>query len=413
MTAETQDGLVGIGRRATKTLRSVAEFLVVAVCGGALAFTAIGFIISIVSFRFVGSRDFVVFWATGQVAAHHGNPYGGEALTRVVHAAGLPSGGSIMYMRNLPSALPLVYPLGFLGLWPASILWSLVLLGCLIISVHLLWQMHGRPANRRHWLGYFFGPALLCMIMGQTALFSLLGLVLFLRLHRSHPFLAGASLWLCMLKPQLFLPFGLVLIVWALISRSYSVLAGAVVAIAASCALALMMDQHVWTHYSQMMRSSGIESEYIPCVSFLLRKWISPGAFWIQDVPAALGCIWGLGYFWSRRKTWDWMKHGSLLMLVSLVAAPYSWIYDAGVAIPALLQGAYATRSRIMLAVLALLGALVEIALLGDALKPYAIYLWTLWTAPAWLVWYLLASEIGSARSLPEPAGGELVKIGD
>jgi hypothetical protein len=107
------------------------------------------------------------------------------------------------------------------------------------------------------------------------------------------------------------------------------------------------------------------------------------------------------------------MKHGSLLMLVSLVTAPYSWIYDAGVAIPALLQGAYATRSRIMLAVLALLSALVEIALLGDAVKPSAIYLWTLWTAPAWLVWYLLANAIASMRSQTERAGGELVEIGD
>jgi hypothetical protein len=400
-------------RTPAKILRFFAEFLVVAVCGGALAFTAIGFIISIVSFRFVGSRDFVVFWATGQLAAHHGNPYDGEALTRVVHAAGLPSGGSIMYMRNLPSALPLVYPLGFLGLWPASILWSILLLGCLTTSVYLLWQMHGQPMNRRHWLGYSFGPALLCMIMGQTTLFALLGLVLFLRLHRSRPFLAGASLWLCVLKPQLFLPFGVVLVVWVVISKSYRILAGAVVAIATSCVLVLLMDQHVWTQYSEMMSRSGIESEYIPCVSFLLRNWISPGAVWLQYVPAVLGCIWGIGYFWSRRKTWDWMKHGSSLMLVSLVTAPYSWIYDAGVAIPALLQGAYATRSRIMLAVLALLSALVEIALLGDALKPYAIYLWTLWTAPAWLVWYLLANAIASMRSQTERAGGELAGIGD
>ena len=50
----------------------------------------------------------------------------------------------------------------------------------------------------------------------------LLGLVLFLRLHRSSPFLAGVSLWLCLLKPHLFVPFGIVLIVWAIVTRSYS-----------------------------------------------------------------------------------------------------------------------------------------------------------------------------------------------
>jgi len=38
------------------------------------------------------------------------------------------------------------------------------------------------------------------------------------------------------------------------------------------------------------------------------------------------------------------MTDGSLLMLVSLLTAPYSWIYDDGLAIPALLRGAYLTR---------------------------------------------------------------------
>ena len=389
----------GQTRTLPKGLRVLAEFFVVAVCGLALAFTAIGFIISIVSRRFVGSRDFVVFWATGQQVAHHGNPYDGQAMMRVVHAAGLTGGDGTMFMRNLPSALPLVYPLGFLGLWPASILWSMMLFGCLAGSVHMLWEMHGHPRSRRHWLGYSFGPALLCMIMGQTTLFALLGLVLFLRLHRTQPFLAGVSLWLCALKPQLFLPFGVVLLAWAIVSRSYKILAGAVLAIAASCGLAFLMDPQVWVHYAQMMRSSGIEWEFIPCVSFLLRKWISRGTVWLQYVPGALGCVWGLAYFWPRRLTWDWMKHGSMLMLVSLVTAPYSWIYDAGVVIPALLQGAYATRSRIILAALALLSALVEFALLGDALKPSAIYLWTLWSAPAWLVWYLLATTSSAKRT--------------
>jgi len=49
-----------------------------------------------------------------------------------------------------------------------------------------------------------------------------------------------------------------------------------------------------------------------------------------------LGSVWALTYFWPRRQAWDWEKYGNLLVLVSLVAAPYSWIYDGGLAIPAL-----------------------------------------------------------------------------
>ena len=111
-------------------------------------------------------------------------------------------------MRNPPSALLLTLPLGFFGLRAGALLWSLFLLACLVLSVRMLWAMHGRPRNQLHWLGYTFAPALDCLMSGQMSLFVLLGLVLFLRLHRSRPFLAGASLWLCMLKPHLFLPFG-------------------------------------------------------------------------------------------------------------------------------------------------------------------------------------------------------------
>ena len=78
-------------------------------------------------------------------------------------------------------------------------------------------------------------------------------------------------------------------------------------------------------------------------------------------------------------------------MLVSLLVAPYSWIYDQGMVIPALLQGAFLTRSRNLLVALAFLSAMVEIALYGSIAQPTVLLYWTLWTAPAWLVWYLIA----------------------
>jgi Glycosyltransferase family 87 len=379
-------------RKPKFTAGFIAKLFVVLVCGLAFAFVAIGFMISMLSGKFVGSRDFVVYWATGQQLVHHANPYDGQALFRMEHVAGLGT-DSAMYMRNPPSALPLVYPLGFLGLWAASIIWSLLLFASLLASVRMLWVMHGRPKNHRHWIGYSFGPALLCMIMGQTTLFALLGLVLFLRLHQSRPFLAGMSLWLCALKPHLFLPFGVALLAWIVFMKSYKILIGAAAAMAASSAIAFVIDPHSWGQYAQMMRTSGVEWEFIPCVSVLLRKWINERVVWIEYVPAVLACAWAIPYYWRRRFNWDWMKQGSLLMLVSLVSAPYSWIYDSCLAIPPLLQGAYATRSQTMLVILAFLSALIEFALLCDVWSQYAVYLWTLWSAPAWLIWYLFATR--------------------
>jgi hypothetical protein len=335
-----------------------------------------------------GARDYVVFWATGQQLVHHANPYDADAMMRIERSAGLSAGYGVLYMRNPPWGLPPALPLGLVGLRVGALLWSLVLMACLAASVRMIWQMQGRPGNRLHWLGLSFAPALVCVFVGQTALFALLGYVLFLRLHGTRPFLAGISLWLCALKPHLFLPIGVVLVAWVLVSRSYKLVAGAAVAMAASCAATYWIAPTAWRDYIQMMRAPGIVREFVPCLSTALRLWLRPQAMWVEYLPVALGCAWALGYYWPRRSAWDWRKDGSLLMLVSLFLAPYCWLYDQGLAIPALLQGAYRTHSQSLLTALALASVAIEIELVCGIKIPSAHYLWA---ATAWLVWYLLA----------------------
>jgi hypothetical protein len=342
--------------------------------------------------KVAGARDFVIYWATGQQLVHHANPYDLEGMTRIERGAGFPQPFNVGFMRNPPWALPLALPLGLVSLRVATVLWSLILLGCLGWSVRMLWQMHGRPKNSLHWLGYSFGPAVVCLVAGQTALFALLGLVLFLRLHRSRPFLAGMSLWLCALKPHLFLVFGAVLLAWMVVERSYRILAGATVAMAASCAAVYLIDPRAWSEYSVMMRTGGIENETIPCLGIFLRQWLSPQSMWLQFLPAMLGCVWALGYFWPRRRTWDWLRNGSPVMLVSIVMAPFGWLFDQVLAIPALLDGAYRTRSSAMLVLLAAGSVLVTV----DSLWGVNFFsAFNLWTAPAWLAWYLIACLFG------------------
>jgi len=386
---------------AVKTTPDIAEAAIAVVSGLAFALTSIFLCVLPLTGNIAGARDFVVYWSTGQQLIHRANPYDGVAMMRIEHAAGLPAGYGALYMRNPPWGLPLALPLGLLGLRVAAFLWSLALLASLAISVGMLWQMHGRPKSYVHWLGYAFAPALLCLFMGQTSLFALLGLVFFLRLHATRPFLAGMSLWLCALKPQLFLPFGAVLLAWVLVTRSYKLVAGTAVAMAASCAATFCLDPSAWADYSQMMRTSGFQKELIPCLSVESRLWLSPQTMWLQYMPAALGCLWALAYFWTRRHNWDWMKDGSLLMLVSIFSAPYCWLYDQPLAIPALLQGAYLTRSKVLLVVLAFASLLIEIELIGgvDILSPFY-----LWTAPVWLAWYLLAVAFKKKRAEALPA---------
>ncbi|MGA2570541.1 MAG: glycosyltransferase family 87 protein [Terracidiphilus sp.] len=375
----------------------VAQVAIAIVAGLALALTTLLIFAVPVAGKLAGSRDFVSYWATGQQLVRHGDPYDQEAVSALEHSAGLDV-RAVLIMRNPPWALPLAYPLGFMGLRVAAILWTLLLLACFAVAVRIVRELHGSPANRIDWLGLSFTPALICLTMGQTSLFSLLGLILFLRWHGRRPYAAGAALWLCALKPHLFLPFAAALTVWIVVSRGYKILAGAATAIVLSSGAAFLIDPTAWDGYVRLMRSPAVENDFIPCLAGAMRHWLLPGAVWLQYLPAALCCLWAAAYYWRRRASWDWINHNGALMLVSLVAAPYCWFYDQCLAIPGLLNAAYATRSRKLLAILALIILLADIEI---CFVPVTSPLW-LWTAPVWLAWYLLArASAVKAAALP------------
>jgi hypothetical protein len=366
--------------------------LSIALAGGlALTLTALFLCVAPLTGKIAGARDFVVYWATGQQLVHHANPYETEAMGQLERGAGLDPGYGILYMRNPPWGLPIALPLGFVGVRLGALLWSLTLLGFLYLSVRIVGELYGQPRSLLNWLGYSFAPALICVIVGQTSLFALLGVALFLRLLARRPFLAGMALWLCTLKPHLFLAFGLVLACWIVVEKCYRVALGFAVAMAASVGITWLIAPAAWAQYEQMIHSSGIENEFIPCLGVALRFWVNPQSTLLQYLPAIVGCAWALIWYWTKRRRWDWKSDGSLLLLVSLVCAPYCWLFDQALAIPALLYGAYITRSRLLLAGLALGSVAIEAALVEGVKLPSPFFVWT---APLWLCWYLLASTI-------------------
>ena len=135
-------------------------------------------------------------------------------------------------------------------------------------------------------------------------------------------------------------------------------------------------------HAGALFSVFGIPSASDMVSSTCCRHWDAPGPW---------------GYFWKNRHRWDWLQDGGRVMLVSIFAAPYCWLFDHSVAIPALLTGAYLTRSRTLLVLLALASLVIEVGMVLGVKLPSALYLWT---APAWLIWYLFAT-----RFKKEPVG--------
>lgn len=376
--------------------------LIAIACALAVLFTALFLGAMPFNRAVVAKRDYITYWAAGRQLLRHGNPYDAAAIGQIERDAGF-KGGTAYYMRNVPWALPLAAPLGFFSAQAAALPWSLAMLALLFASVRMTWKIVGRAGTNLDWLGYCFPPALFCVILGQTSILLLFGLALFLRLHKTRPFAAGAALWFCTLKPHLFLPFALVLLVWIAASRSYRILAGSLAAMVAGGILTFAVDPHAWGQYTYYMRTSVVTHEFTACFGDVLRDAVNPSAEWLAFVPAALGCIWALAYFWPRRHAWDWFENGGLLILVSLLVAPFGWIFDQSIAIPAILLGAARTRSRVLLSTLALMYIVIEVEVNRLDLHSRGY----LWTAPAWLIWYALAMRGAQRRGDGLEAGAD------
>lgn len=375
------------GAEPVKNQQDLSVLLIAMACAVGVLFTTLFLCVMPFNRAMVARRDYIVYWATGQQLARHENPYAPAGLSKIEHDAGFP-GRSSYYMRNAPWALPLALPLGYVGPMAGALPWSLLILGLLIASVRMVWKIVSPAPGHLDWLGYCFPPALFCVILGQTSIFLLFGLALFLRLHKTRPFAAGAALWLCTLKPHLFLPFALALLAWIVVTRSYRILAGGVAALAAGALITTWVDPSAWSQYAYYMHTSGITREFTANLGDLLRDQIHPAWEWLAFVPCILGCVWALAYFWPRRRAWDWIENGSLVVLVSLLVAPFGWIFDQSLAIPAILFAVARARSRSALAALALIYILIEVEIVSPFALASAAYLWT---APAWVVWYLFA----------------------
>ncbi|MDR5728106.1 MAG: glycosyltransferase family 87 protein [Terriglobia bacterium] len=382
-------------------LRKLAAACIVAF---GFSVVAVMVVLSVGSKNVTGS-DFVEYWAAEQQIVHGGNPYDPVTTLKMEQAAGRDLDKTeVTY--SPPVGLVLALPLGYVQSTTGYILWSLALFASFALAVWILWLQHGAPNTLLHLLCFLFAPAVVCVLAGQLGIFFLLGVALFLYLHRSWPLLAGAALLPCSLKPHLFVPVAVVLVLWTLSTKAYRVLGGFLLAAAASSAVMWRMDPQIWTQYLQMVRSQSVMSAVSPTLSAMLRLLVSPRSAWLQFVPEMGACVWAVWYFRRRRAEWDWTDHGLLVLLVSVLCTPYGYFTDDSVLLPAVLTGLYGARStgRSLLPLFVLGGiGLVEMGQKVKLTTPYY-----LWSAPAWLAWYLyatrdrvaLAEETAGAASL-------------
>ena len=388
---------IRIERMKRSPLRMLAAALIVAF---GYCLVAAMVVMNVGSKNVTGS-DFVEYWAAEQQIVHGGNPYDPVTTLQVEQAEGRTTNQTEVTFSP-PVAFILALPLGYVNLKTGYILWTLALFTGFAASVWILWLQHGCPNTLLHLLCFAFAPALICILASQLGIFFLLGVALFLYLHKTWPVLAGAALLPCALKPHLFVPVAVTLLLWTISTKAYRALAGFLIALVCSSALTLRLDTHIWSQYAQMMKTMSVMSAVSPTLSAHLRLLIARNAAWVQFVPEIAACGWAAWYFWTRRTRWDWMEQGLLVLLVSVLCSPYGYFTDESVLLPAVLAGLYRARNsgRSLVPIAVMCGAaLIEMGETVRLAKPYY-----LWTTPAWLAWYLYATT--GKRAAVEATGG-------
>lgn len=334
-------------------------------------------------------RDFIGYWAAGRQMVHGVDPFDADSVLALEKSVGL-GNLQIKLTPSPPPGLALVLPLGYMSAKSGLVFWTMVQIACLAASIGLMWLLLGRPATRLHLFGFLFAPAVACIMAGQVGVLCLLGVTLFVYLHETRPFLAGAALLPCSLKPHLFLPMMLVLLLWVAARRSFGVLAGFFVALGVGDALVTLCDRAIWSQYLGMLHSGGLHGRFSPTLSAYLRWDIAAQAGWLEYLLTALACIWAVWYFFRRRMEWEWKQEGMLVLLVSVVCAPYAWITDESMLLPAVLFGVFRSLdARRSLLPIALFAGVALVELFADVRITSWYYTWT---APAWLAWFVYAT---------------------
>jgi|SRR5579862_281782 len=343
-----------------------------------------------------GNKDFTSYWAAGQLLIRHANPYDPEAVLRIEQSAGF-SLPKPLLMRNPPFALILALPLGLVSAKLGAVLWSLLLVAAIMLSVRLTWALNCRPPDRLHLLGYIFAPVLSCLALGQTSVFALVGLVLFLKLREMRPFAAGAALALLAIKPHVILPFALVVLLWSFRRRMYFVPLGAIAAMACALAPALWLDHSLLSHYVPVFKDANAESAWIPTFSSLVHAPLRRFGAWSQFLPLIVGVLWAVFFFRRNRDQWDWNRQGLLLLLVSVWIAPYCWFTDEIILLPAILRGIFLASNRSLISFAVIDGIALLAAVFGVPVGSGFF----IWTSTAWIAWYVF-----TVRQMDSKASG-------
>lgn len=278
------------------------------------------------------ANDFGLYWiAARQVFLHH-NPYapGAEPTLRMYSL----TTGQPLVLFAPPWILPVLYPLAVVSREVGALLWLGAQARFLGWAISWLWDLYGKD-RLKVWalvLAFLWPFTVLNLALAQIGSMILLGLAGFLRYHKSRPYVAGACLFFCALKPQLLFLLWPALVCAALFRKDWKPIVGFFTALGCASLAAIALRPSIFTDYWSMLGSYHVAFWDTPTIGTLLRH--VSGFSVLQYFPAVCALTWFLWYECQQKADPSIERELPVLVLVSVLASPYAWPADAIVVMP-------------------------------------------------------------------------------
>jgi len=283
--------------------------------------------------------DYMEYWSAGRATLRGQNPYDGDVLYPLQQEMGTRYNDPVM-MWNPPWTLPAAMLVGAVPWRMGQLIWLALNFFAMMGSALMLWRLYG-GIGRFVWVAgvvtCLYAPTPFLLLLGQISGFMLFGLVGFLWAVKNERFaLAGVLAALTAIKPHLLVGFAIVLVLQSLRGNAVwkSVLAGAA-ALLLFGLIPLAWNPAVWSQYREGTGVASTKSHPTlhdwehPTLGYEIRHALPNRPFAAMFIPLAVAVPLVIGYWWLRRRNWDWLIELPRLILISLLTAPYgAWGFD-------------------------------------------------------------------------------------
>jgi Glycosyltransferase family 87 len=336
-------------------------------------------------------NDFAFYWTAARLVLEGKNPYSIADTVDLQRRFSF-AGNRALVTLNPPWILPLIAPFGLMTFSTGKLLWLVLGIASMLISVHWFWDLYGDDESQ--WIGWLvaatFLPVAVVLAIGQIGPLILFGLAGYVRFQdRQKSYLAGAFLFLAALKPHLVFLVWVALLLYAFHQKRCESLAAFLSVLGVASLLAVVLDRHAFYEYAALLRGGNAIPQATPTLGGLLRR-IS-GFPSMQFLPVGAAALW-FAIYWRRWCSgWEWRLRLPSLVLVSVVATPYSWFFDQVVLLPSIFLATLSVirspgRVRLAAGIVYILVNAIVLRFLVDGRTMF----WYSWTGLAWLAIYLV-----------------------